>query len=265
MPNRIKEKFIQLKTEGRKGFIAYITAGDPDLKTTQSLVEQFEKIGVDLVELGIPFSDPLADGAVNQMAAARSLSAGTTVKKILDLVRKIRQRSEIPIILFTYLNPILKYGLEKFAKQAKEDGVDGILALDLPPEEAEEYQVIMKKNEIETIFLVTPTSSEERIQKIVSGTSGFIYCVSRTGVTGISSQISKDVPGLIFKIRKYSALPIAVGFGISQAAQVRQLALVSDAVVVGSAIVKKIEENLKNVHLIKRVADFVQGLAKGLK
>ncbi len=262
--NRIKEKFETLKAKNKKGFVAYITAGDPRLEITHKLVHSFAELGVDFIELGIPFSDPLADGVVNQLATMRALKSGTTVQKILDLVKKIRKSSDVPLILFTYLNPILQYGLESFAKNAQKAGVDGVLTLDLPPEEAEDYKRILEKNDLNVIFLVTPTSSDERIKKIASMSSGFIYCVSRTGVTGAQKEMPKDVPEIISKIRQFSKLPIAIGFGISKPDQVKRLSQMADAVVVGSAIVQQIEENVKHPHLEKRVTSFVKKLVQAL-
>jgi len=262
--SRIETKFLELKKQGRKGLITYITAGDPSLKVTEELVRSFENEGVDFVELGIPFSDPLADGVINQLAAMRALKAGITVKKILSAVERIRRKSDIPIILFTYLNPVLKYGFEKFGKEAYQKGVDGILILDLPPEEADDYKRIMDKNKINTIFLVAPTTTDERIKKITSQANGFIYCVSRTGVTGTRNDISTEVPALVRRIKNVSALPVAVGFGISNAQQVAALSKVSDAVVVGSAIVKRIEENASHPQLVRYVTKFVRELVQTL-
>jgi tryptophan synthase alpha chain len=199
------------------------------------------------------------------MAATRALNEGVTVKKILNLVTRIRKKSQIPIILFTYLNPILKYGFKLFAKEAKQAGVDGILILDLPPEEADEYKKIMSGNEIDTIFLVAPTSSDVRVKKAAGQASGFIYCVSRTGVTGTQQKASEEVPALVQRIRSVSSLPIAVGFGISSAEQVAALSKISDAVVVGSAIVKRIEEHVSDPHLVQHVSKFVGRLARALR
>ncbi|MBI1884453.1 MAG: tryptophan synthase subunit alpha [Chlamydiae bacterium] len=262
--SRIEKKFLELKKSGRKGLITYIAAGDPDLSKTIDLVKSFEDAGVDFVELGIPFSDPLADGAVNQMAADRALKSGTTLKKIFAAVIEIRKSVHLPIIFFTYLNPILKYGLENFAREAAQAGVDGVLALDLPPEESDEYKKLMNKHHLDTIFLVTPTSSIHRMKLIASKATGFIYCVSRTGVTGMQQEISKEVPSLIKRIKSVSDLPVAIGFGVSNGEQVRQLSKYADAVVVGSAIVKKIEENVSRSHLLGEVTNFVRDLAVGL-
>lgn len=262
--SRIQNKFKELKNNGEKGLIAYITAGDPNLQTTLNLVKSFEEVGVDLIELGIPFSDPLADGLVNQLAATRALESGTNIIKIFDLVKTVRKKSEIPLIIFSYLNPILQYGFEKFAKDAQKAGIDGILILDLPPEEADEYKNTMQKFNLDTIFLIAPTSSDNRIEKIASLASGFIYCVSRTGVTGARGDLPVEAPALVQKIRNYSKLPVAVGFGISNPQQVKYLAKFSDAVVVGSAIVKKIEENTGRASLIKNVKSFTKNLSQVL-
>ena len=262
--SRIEKKFQELKGKSEKGLIAYITAGDPDLQTTLQLVKNFEEVGVDLIELGIPFSDPLADGLVNQLAAARALESGTTIAKILDLVKTVREKSEIPLIIFTYLNPVLQYGFKKFAKDARKAGIDGILILDLPPEEAEEYKEIMTQFNLDTIFLIAPTSSDKRIEKIASLAAGFIYCVSRTGVTGARGNLPVEAPALVQKIRNFSNLPIAVGFGISNPQQVQYLSKFSDAIVVGSAIVKRIEENAGSKNLLKNVTSFTKQLSRVL-
>lgn len=262
--SRIQKKFQELKDKKEKGLIAYVTAGDPDIQTTLKLVKSFEEVGVDLIELGIPFSDPLADGIVNQLAATRALKSGTTISKILDLVKTVRKKSEIPLIIFTYLNPVLQYGFRKFAKDARKAGIDGILILDLPPEEADEYKQTMNQFGLDTIFLIAPTSSEKRIREITSLATGFIYCVSRTGVTGARGDLPVEAPALVQKIRNFSMLPVAVGFGISNTRQVEYLSEFSDAVVVGSAIVKKIEESAGKKDLIKNVTSFAKQLSQVL-
>jgi tryptophan synthase alpha chain len=262
--SRIQKKFQELKDKNEKGLIAYVTAGDPNIQTTLNLVKSFEETGVDLIELGIPFSDPLADGLVNQLAATRALESGTTIAKILDLVKTVRKKSEIPLIIFTYLNPVLQYGFKKFAKDAGKAGIDGILILDLPPEEAGEYKQTMIEFGLDTIFLIAPTSSEKRIKDIAALATGFIYCVSRTGVTGARGDLPVEAPVLVQKIRSVSNLPIAVGFGISTPKQVEYLSKFSDAIVVGSAIVKKIEENAGSKSLLKNVIAFTKQLSQVL-
>ncbi|MFC1643675.1 tryptophan synthase subunit alpha [Chlamydiota bacterium] len=258
--NRIDAKFKQLKEEKKKGFIAYITGGDPDIKTTVGLVESFAKQNVDLVEIGVPFSDPMADGPVNQRAAERALAGGITLKKILTAVENIRKKTQIPIVLFTYFNPVFQYGIEKFSRDAVSSGVDGILVVDLPPEEARPYQSVFKKYGLKTIYLVAPTSGKERIKMICNLAEGFVYAVSRTGVTGTRKEVPKEIKNLIENIRKYTVLPIAVGFGVSNRMQVETIQKTADAVVVGSAIVNKIAQNMNKPDLLKKVVDFVSKL-----
>lgn len=265
MANRVVEKFRALKESGKKGFIAYIAAGDPDLDATKQLVIEFDRIGVDLVELGVPFSDPLADGPVNQLAAERALKSGTNVKKILETVKQIREVSEIPIILFTYFNPIHYMGIEEFVAEAAASGVDGALVLDLPPEESKEYKSLMDMKDLSTVYLLAPTSSDERIDLISKFSTGFIYYVSREGVTGMQEKMAGGVDAIVEKIRARSGSPVAVGFGISNEKMAAEVASYSDAVVVGSAIVKKIEENGDKPDLVERVSQFVSGLVKAVK
>src|SRR5450759_2417843 len=213
--NRIVEKFARLKREGKKGFIVYIGAGDPNLDATRRLALAFDKAGVDVLELGVPFSDPLADGLVNQLAAQRGLESGTTPPKLLETVAAIRKQSQISIVLYIYFNLIHKVGLEKFIGDAARAGVDGLLVLDLPPEESDNYEALMKKNGLCHIYLVAPTTPEERMALIVKRGAGFIYYVSREGVTGMQSQVASNLASQIAKIRAHTDLPVAVGFGIS--------------------------------------------------
>ena len=262
--NRIDQQFALLKSQNKKGLIVYITAGDPSLKITQELVMRFCDRGVDFIELGVPFSDPLADGATNQLAAMRALKSKTNIKKILKIVDVLRRKITTPLIIFTYLNPILQYGYEKFARDSKKAGIDGVLVLDLPIEEADEFQFMMNRYNLKTIFLVTPTSELSRIKKIAAKASGFIYCVSRTGVTGLRKDLPKEVPGIIGDIRKFTPLPIAVGFGISGPVQAKAISKLAEAVVVGSAIVKKIEENIGKKDLIQKVSSFVEQLLRAV-
>ena len=258
--NRINKKFKELKDENKKGFIAYITAGDPSLEVTEQLVAEFEKSGVDIVELGVPFSDPMADGLTNQKAAERALKNGVTLKKILDLVRKIRTKSQIPIVLFTYLNPVFRYGWIEFSKDAAEAGVDGVLVLDLPVESSLEEKKMLELDGIEMIYLLAPTSSDKRIKLIAKNAGGFIYYVSRTGVTGVKDTVEESVGPMVSKIREHSKLPVAVGFGISKPEHVKEVGKYADAVVVGSAIVKQIEKNMDNPELVSVVSNFVRSL-----
>jgi len=265
MPNRIDSTFAQLRQRGHKGLVAYITAGDPDLETTGCLAQAIEKAGADILELGVPFSDPLADGPVNQLAAQRALQSGTTLRKIIRLVRDIRASCQIPIALFTYYNPVHRYGLAALVEDAAAAGVDGLLILDLPPEEAEGASKIMALRGISRICLVAPTSSEERIKKICAQARGFIYYVSREGVTGMQQSVANSLSEKIALIRKYTDLPIAVGFGISNPEQAAQVAAMADAVVVGSAIVDQIAKLGRSANLLPDVASFVQSLADAVK
>lgn len=262
MPNRIDQKFASLKAAGRKGFIAYICAGDPTLDATKSLAIAFEKAGVDVLELGVPFSDPLADGIVNQLASQRALEAGATVKGVLDTIREIRKTSQIPIVLYTYVNPIYKYGLAKFYKDAEEAGVDGLLILDLPPEE--DQQEFADSGYLKRIRLIAPTTPQERIREITANANGFIYYVSREGVTGEQATVATSLAGQVEFIRSTTSLPVAVGFGISNPDHVREVAQSGDAVVVGSAIVKRIAEHGKSGDMVERVTAFIQPLVNVL-
>ncbi|MGD0253542.1 MAG: tryptophan synthase subunit alpha [Verrucomicrobiota bacterium] len=263
--NRIVERFARLKREGKKGFIVYIGAGDPNLAATRELALAFDRAGVDILELGVPFSDPLADGLVNQLAAQRGLESGTTPPKVLETVAAIRQRSEIPIILYIYFNLIHKVGLERFIKDAAKAGVDGLLVLDLPPEESDNYETLMRKAGLCHIYLVAPTTPEDRIELIVKRGSGFIYYVSREGVTGMQKQVASNLAQQVAKIRAHTKLPIAIGFGISTPEQAKKVASVADAVVVGSAVVNQIAKHGKSKDLVKRVSEFVKMLARAVK
>ncbi|MDP3979891.1 MAG: tryptophan synthase subunit alpha [Chlamydiota bacterium] len=262
--NRIDNKFKDLKSQGKKAFVAYITAGDPDIRRCVDIIYALEASGVDILELGVPFSDPLADGVVNQMASQRSIEHGTTLVKILEMVRKVRKHINIPIVLFTYYNPVLKYGVDRFSRDAQKSGVDGVLVLDLPPEEAEELRPILSVNRIHMILLAAPTSTPKRIQLISEKASGFIYYVSRTGVTGMQKEISSDLKKKVSYIKKQSNVPVVVGFGVSNCEQVRTLAASSDGVVVGSAIVQQIGLYQNRTGLIPHIKHFVRGLVSGL-
>jgi tryptophan synthase alpha chain len=263
--NRIVERFARLKREGKKGFIVYIGAGDPNLTATRELALAFDKAGVDVLELGVPFSDPLADGLVNQLAAQRGLESGATPPKVLETVAAIRRRSEIPIILYIYFNLIHNAGLERFIKNAAKAGVDGLLVLDLPPEESDNYEALMRKAGLCHIYLVAPTTPEDRIELIVKRGSGFIYCISREGVTGMQKQVASNLASQAARIRAHTKLPVAVGFGISTPEQAKAVASVADAVVVGSAVVNQIAKHGKSKDLAKRVSEFVKSLANAVK
>ena len=255
--NRINKSF---KNKNGSLFVAYLTAGDPDYDTSKALYLELVRQGVDILEVGIPFSDPLADGAVIQEASDRSLKSGMTVKKALSLVSELRQKTKIPIVLFTYLNPVYQYGIEAFANDAKNAGVDGVLFLDLPPEEAKDIKKTLKKNKLHMIFLIAPTSNEERIKKIVKYASGFIYYVSRTGVTGMQNELSSDIEEKVKAIRSCTDVPIVVGFGISKPEHVGTIAQIADGYVVGSALVNQIKEYSDTDQLIHSMGEFASSL-----
>ncbi|MGB8166152.1 MAG: tryptophan synthase subunit alpha [Chthoniobacteraceae bacterium] len=261
MQNRIDRKFADLRSAGKKALIAYISAGDPNLDATRDLAWALEQAGVDILELGVPFSDPLADGVVNQLAAARALAAGTTVHGVLDCIRAVRAKSELPIVLYTYINPIYRYGFELFHRDAEAAGVDGLLILDLPPDEDEQNAELAQHTGLKRIRLIAPTTPDARIAQLTAGAGGFIYYVSREGVTGERSDVASTLPERVAAIRATTALPIAVGFGISNADHVRQVALHADAIVVGSAIVKQIAEYGQSPELIARLTAFIRPLA----
>jgi len=239
---RISKRFAELRDAGELGIVAYITAGDPTLDATLRHVLGLAEAGADVIELGVPFSDPLADGPTIQRASERALKSGTTLHGVLDLVRRIRQSSQVPLVLFSYFNPILQFGLEKFAAAAAESGADGVLVTDLTPEESEDYRRILKARGLDTIFLAAPTSTDERLQKIAACSSGFLYLISRTGVTGAKDALPDDLPALLRRAHRFTQLPIAVGFGISLPGQVSVLGGLADAAVVGSALVAEIEK-----------------------
>jgi tryptophan synthase alpha chain len=263
--SRISDRFSDLKRRGRTGFIAYLTAGDPDVETTRRLILELDRRGVDVVELGIPFSDPLADGPVIQEASQRALRAGASTGKVMDLVASLRRDTEIPLVLFTYFNPVHNYGLERFAHDAKAVGADGVLVLDLPPEEGGDYKRLMDERGIDTIFLLTPTSRDDRIRLISDCTTGFIYYVSRTGVTGERESLERNIGAMVQRIRRHSSKPVAVGFGISNPAQSREVGRYADAVVVGSAIVRQVGARAKDPDVVGRVGQFVETLIEPLR
>ncbi len=238
--SRITERFKQLRSRGETGLVTYIMAGDPDLETTRKLVLELERAGADVLELGVPFTDPLADGPSIQAANERALASGTTLDQILDLVRSLRQETQIPILLMTYYNPIFRAGQEKVACEAVAAGVDGMLITDLPPEEADEWKATAGAAGLDTIFLLAPTSTGERIRIGAKAASGFVYCVSRTGVTGARAELPEDLHELLDRIREQTDQPIAVGFGVSTPEHVRQIGQWCDAAVVGSALVNRI-------------------------
>jgi tryptophan synthase alpha chain len=238
---RISKRFASLRESGELGVVAYITAGDPTLDATHKFVLALAEAGADVIELGIPFSDPLADGPTIQRASERALKDHTTLAQVIDLVREIRKSSEVPIVLFGYYNPVLQMGLEKFASAAANAGADGVLITDLTPEESDDYRRILAAHHLDTIFLGAPTSTDDRLAKIAAVSSGFLYLISRTGVTGAKDALPDDLPALLRRARKVTQLPIAVGFGISLPGHVSVLGGLADAAVVGSALVSEIE------------------------
>jgi tryptophan synthase alpha chain len=239
---RISKRFAALREFGELGIIAYITAGDPSLDATRKFVLALADAGADVIELGIPFSDPLADGPTIQRASERAVKAGTTLAQVIDLVREIRKSSEVPIVLFSYYNPVLQLGLEKFASTAALAGADGVLITDLTPEESDDYRQVLAAHHLDTIFLGAPTSTDDRLAKIATASSGFLYLISRTGVTGAKDALPDDLPALLRRARNVTQLPIAVGFGISLPGHVSVLGGLADAAVVGSALVSEIEK-----------------------
>jgi tryptophan synthase alpha chain len=240
--SRISKRFADLRANGELGIVAYLTAGDPTLDATLEFVLALSEAGADVIELGVPFSDPLADGPTIQRASERALKAGASLAKILELVGRIRETSQVPLVLFSYFNPIVQMGLEKFAIVAAANGADAVLVTDLTPEESEDYRRVLRVHGLDTIFLAAPTSTEERLQKIAACSSGFLYLISRTGVTGAKDFLPDDLPALLRRTRNLTQLPIAVGFGISLPGHVAILGGLADAAVVGSALVSEIEK-----------------------
>jgi tryptophan synthase alpha chain len=264
---RIATKFEELKATGRKAFIPYITAGDPDLATTERLLLALAEAGADVIELGVPFSDPMADGPVIQRASERALKnpAGPIgVAEVLPMVERFRQHSEVPIVLFTYFNPLMQFAKQNVGEKLKAAGVDGVLVTDLIPEEAASFVAEMRAAHLDTIFLVAPTSTDERIKLIADYSSGFVYVVARTGVTGVRENISLTISDLVARVRRHTSLPVAVGFGISTPVHVREVWGYADAAAVGSRLVLEIENNLGSAQL-PNLVDRVAQLARELK
>jgi tryptophan synthase alpha chain len=259
---RIQSLFDRLQQEGRAGLVAYITAGDPTPERTPALVAALERGGADLIELGVPFSDPIADGPVIQRGSDRALKSGTTVPKVLEIARQIRAKSEIPLLLFTYLNPVMRYGLEKLACDAKAAGIDGCLLTDVSVEEAESYVAVMRNAGLDTVFLAAPTSTEGRLKLVAKYSTGFVYLVSRTGVTGERQALSDALEPLIQRMRAATSLPLAAGFGISTPGQASTVAKMADGVVVGSAIVRLIEQNASEAELEAYARSLRDGMSK---
>ena len=261
---RIADTFTQLQARREVGLIPFITAGDPDIETTFALVHEMARQGADIIELGVPFSDPMADGPTLQRAAERALQHGTSLSHVFELVRRLRQSLSIPILLFGYYNPIWRYGGERFAADARQAGVDGVLCVDLPPEEAEELKRETDRYDLDMIFLLAPTSSLDRAQRVLARARGFIYYVAVTGVTGVRAALPADLSDMVRRIRAISPVPVGVGFGISSAEHAVQVAGVADAAIVGSAISQVIEQSLGQPDLVPRVGALIAELKTAL-
>jgi tryptophan synthase alpha chain len=240
---RIGERFVRSRKEERTAFVAYLTAGDPSIERTVRAAEELDAAGVDVLELGVPFSDPLADGPVIQRASERALRRGTTLARVLDAVRAIRKKTEIPLLLFSYLNPILQYGVDRLAGEGRAAGLDGVLVTDLPPEEADGWLSAARKAELDTVFLAAPTSPDERLRRVAEASRGFVYAISRMGVTGERQSLSDDARPLVARLKRHTEEPVAIGFGISTPEQFKAAGEVADGVVVGSALVRFLEES----------------------
>ena len=262
--SRIAQAFSRAREQNRAAFVAYLCAGDPDFETSLAACRAVLASGVDVLELGVPFSDPLADGLTNQLAAQRALEGGMTAARVFELVRKIREFSEAPVVFYTYYNLVFSNGIDAYVKLARAAGVDGMLVLDLPPEESAEFAASARAHGVDTVCIVAPTTPDERIAKIAAATTGFIYYVSREGVTGVRDQVAGGIPEAVARIRAHTKLPVAVGFGIGNRAQVAQVAAHADGVVVGSALVNIVKENLATREkiapaLAAKAADLVAG------
>jgi tryptophan synthase alpha chain len=258
--SRIAETFARLRQKGKSGFIPFITAGDPDLETTRELIIELDRVGATVIELGVPFSDPMADGPVIQRASERALRHCFGLKQILQTVAEVRTQTEVPIVLFSYFNPLLQFGIENLAREGKAAGVDGILATDLAPEEAGKFAAMLRAHEIDLIFLVAPTSTDARLKMVAERASGFIYAVSRAGVTGAREEMSAEAERLVKRVRKFSSLPVAVGFGISKPEHVADVWRYAEAAVVGSAIVGEIEKASSSGDVVSQIGQFVRQL-----
>ncbi len=259
---RIEKQFERLKARKEKGFIAFITAGDPTLRDTVDIAWKLEDAGADIVELGVPFSDPLADGRVNQEAAARALAQGANLDRIMEVVQAIRKKSEIPLIFFSYINPLIARGFERTVRESAEAGIDGFIILDLPVEESGLQRRILAKHHLNNICLITPTSPDERIRRIAGATTGFVYCVSREGVTGMQKRLAPAAVKLVRRTKQFTRLPVALGFGIAAPAQARAAAAVADAVIVGSAVVDHFHRQSKK-EAARWVASMVRAVKRG--
>lgn len=264
--SRIAQAFQRTKQQNRAAFVAYLCAGDPDFDTSLEVCRTVLNSGVDVLELGVPFSDPLADGLTNQLAAQRALASGMTTARVLELARRIREFSEVPIVFYTYYNLVFSNGIDAYVSAAKKAGVDGLLTLDLPPEEAHEVAAACRVHGMDTVFIIAPTTPPARIEKIAAVTTGFIYYVSREGVTGIRDQVAANVPEAVALIRRSTNLPVAVGFGISTRKQVAQVAAVADGVIVGSVLVNCIRDHLGSpAKILAQLATVAVDLAAGTR
>jgi tryptophan synthase alpha chain len=262
--SRIAEHFAQSKRGGKQGFIPFITAGDPDLETTLALLIELSRAGATVIELGVPFSDPMADGPVIQRASERALVNSFGLAEIFRIAARAREQTDTPMVLFSYFNPLLQFGLERVAEAAKRSGIAGILVTDLTPEESAEFASALHARDLDLIFLVAPTSTDARLQLVAERASGFIYAVSRAGVTGVQNSTSAAAEQLVSRVRKFSSLPVAVGFGISTAEQVADVCRYADAAVVGSAIVAEIEKLQGSPDIVSRIGDFSRKLIAGI-
>ena len=258
--SRISDAFNRLRAEGRRGFIPYITVGDPDLETSRALVVELARAGATLIELGVPFSDPVADGPVIQRASERALRHGVGVAEVLETLAHARRETDVPVILFSYFNPLLQFGVERLAEECVRVGVDGVLATDLVPEESADFNEVLKSRGLDQIFLVAPTTSDARLSMIAGRASGFVYAVSRAGVTGARDEMSSEARRLVGRVRGVTDLPVAVGFGISSPQHVADVWAYADAAVVGSALVSEIEKHAARPDLVSRVGDFARSL-----
>ena len=258
--SRIKERFADLKKTGAGGFIPFVTAGDPDLITTERLLIELARAGADVIELGVPFSDPVADGTVIQRSSERAVRNGVTLSDTIDCAARVRRRIDTPIVLFSYFNPLLQFGEERLAHAAKMAGIDGVLVTDLLPEEAKSWIGCLEQNDLDPIFLVAPTTSDERLARIAQNASGFIYAISRTGVTGTRDALTRDAEELLRRVRSVTNLPVAVGFGVSTSEHVKEVWRFADAAVIGSAIVAEIEKLTGKADLAGRIGDFARSL-----
>ena len=258
--SRIAAAFDELRAAGRRGFIPYITVGDPDLETSSALVVELARAGATLIELGVPFSDPVADGPVIQRAAERALRHGVGLADVLRMLEEARRETDVPVILFSYFNPLLQFGVERLAEECVRVGVDGVLATDLVPEESADFNEVLKSRGLDQIFLVAPTTSDARLSMIAGRASGFVYAVSRAGVTGARDQVSAEASRLVERVRGVTDLPVAVGFGVSSPRHVVDVWAYADAAVVGSALVSEIEKHAARPDLVARVGDFARSL-----